>query len=126
LTPHLSLAAVTPRAPPRGAAALGAVVEREGRGEPLADALDRLGAHHEPLRPLATALSGAERYGAALLPALERAGADARNRRRRRAEEAARALPVKLLFPLVLCILPAFCLLTVVPVLLASLPRLAA
>ena len=34
-----------------------------------------------------------------------------------RAEEAARRVPVKLLFPLVLCVLPAFALLTVAPLL---------
>ena len=44
--------------------------------------------------------------------------------RRRRAEVAARKLPVKLLFPLVLCILPAFALLTVVPVIVSSLRAL--
>jgi hypothetical protein len=44
--------------------------------------------------------------------------------RRRRAEEDARRLPVQLLFPLVLCVLPAFGLLAVVPLLLASLQSL--
>ena len=44
--------------------------------------------------------------------------------RRRRAEEAARRLPVQLLFPLVLCVLPAFVLLAVVPLLLAAVPQL--
>jgi hypothetical protein len=36
----------------------------------------------------------------------------------------ARRLPVKLLFPLVLCTLPAFALLTVVPLLVGSLREL--
>jgi len=58
-------------------------------------------------------LAGAERYGTPLLPALDRLALDARLDRRRRAEEAARRVPVKLLFPLVLCVLPAFGLLTV-------------
>ena len=40
------------------------------------------------------------------------------------AEEAARRLPVQLLFPLVLCVLPAFVLLAVVPLLLAAVPQL--
>jgi tight adherence protein C len=43
--------------------------------------------------------------------------AEVRAERRRRAEAAARRVPVKLLFPLVLCVLPAFGLLTVVPLL---------
>jgi len=38
-----------------------------------------------------------------------------RRDRRRKAEEAARRIPVKLLFPLVGCTLPAFALLTVAP-----------
>jgi hypothetical protein len=44
-----------------------------------------------------------------------RALGEVRADRRRRAEEAARKVPVKLLFPLVTCTLPAFGLLTVAP-----------
>ena len=44
--------------------------------------------------------------------------------RRREAEERARRLPVQLLFPLVVCVLPAFGLLAVVPLLAGSLPAL--
>ena len=74
--------------------------------------------------PLASALRGAARYGAPLGASLERVAVDARILRRRRAEEDARRLPVQLLFPLVLCVLPAFGLLAVVPLLLASLRSL--
>jgi tight adherence protein C len=49
---------------------------------------------------------------------------DVRADRRRRAEEAARRVPVKLLFPLVLCVLPAFALLTVAPLLAGALGSL--
>ena len=45
-------------------------------------------------------------------------------RSRRRAETRARVLPVKLLFPLVFLVLPAFGLLTVAPALLSALSRL--
>ena len=41
--------------------------------------------------------------------------------RRVAAEEAARRIPVTMLFPLVMCVLPAFALLTVVPILAATL-----
>ena len=41
-----------------------------------------------------------------------------------RAEEAARRVPVRLLFPLVLCVLPAFALLTVAPLLAGALRSL--
>jgi tight adherence protein C len=69
-------------------------------------------------------LVGAERYGTPLLPGLDRLAVDARLDRRRRAEEAARRVPVKLLFPLVLCVLPAFGLLTMTPLLAGALDAL--
>jgi Flp pilus assembly protein TadB len=66
------------------------------------------------------------RYGVPLVPALERLGLELRLDRRRRAEEEARRVPTRLLAPLLCCVLPAFGLLTVVPLLVAtfrSLPR---
>jgi pilus assembly protein TadC len=44
--------------------------------------------------------------------------------RRRQAEAAARALPVRLSFPLVLCLLPAFVLLGIVPAMVPALQGL--
>jgi tight adherence protein C len=104
---------------------LAGVLDRVGRGERLADALDALAGASDALPPLIDALVASERYGAPLGPTLDQVAADARTGRRRRREEAARRVPVKLLFPLVFCTLPAFVLLTVVPVLLRSLPSLA-
>lgn len=78
----------------------------------------------EPARPLVDALLGSLREGTPLVPSLERVGDEARRRRRRRAEETARKVPIKLLFPLVLCTLPAFALLTVVPLLVSALGSL--
>ena len=49
---------------------------------------------------------------------------DVRAARRVRAAERARTAPVKMLFPLVFMILPAFLLLTVVPVLIATIRSL--
>ncbi|MDP8938520.1 MAG: type II secretion system F family protein, partial [Actinomycetota bacterium] len=69
----------------------------------------------EAVRPLVAALIASERYGAPLVAGLERLAGEVRADRRRRAEEAARKVPVKLLFPLVACTLPAFALLTVAP-----------
>jgi Flp pilus assembly protein TadB len=97
---------------------------RLGRGASTADALDALRAVGPAARPLLDALLQHDRYGTPLLPALERVAIEARARRRRRAEEAARRLPVVLLFPLVLTTLPAFVLLTVVPLLAGSLGSL--
>jgi tight adherence protein C len=64
-----------------------------------------------------------ERSGAPLGHALGVLAADLRAERRRQAEERARAVPVKLLFPLVFLALPAFVLLTVAPALLVALDR---
>jgi tight adherence protein C len=77
-----------------------------------------------PARPLLDVLVEHDRYGTPLAPALGRVGIEARARRRRHAEESARRLPVTLLFPLVLTTLPAFVLLTVVPLLAGSLGSL--
>ena len=125
LTVNLAVHAVTPRLPPSARPLLAEVVERVAVGERLADGLDGLARRAEVLRPLAVALASGERYGGALGPTLERLALEARLDRRRQAEEAARRLPVQLLFPLVACVLPAFALLTVIPLGLASLGRLA-
>lgn len=100
---------------------LRAAERRIRHGERTADALELVARDlGEPVRPLVTVLCASERYGTPLVPALEQLAREARTERRRRAEEAARRVPVKLLFPLVLCTLPAFALLTVVPLLIGS------
>ncbi|MEY2430889.1 MAG: tight adherence protein [Acidimicrobiaceae bacterium] len=122
---RLALTAVARRAPPAWASSLAALVDQIERGQRVGDALDALpDALGEPARPLVRVLAGAERYGTPLLPGLDRLAIDARLDRRRRAEEAARRVPVKLLFPLVLCVLPAFGLLTVAPLLAGALDAL--
>jgi tight adherence protein C len=94
-------------------------------GARLADALERVQeALGEAARPLIAVLLDAERYGAALAPSLERLADEARRARQRAAEERARRVPVKLLFPLVVCILPAFGLLTVAPLIAGGLRAL--
>jgi tight adherence protein C len=91
------------------------------RGGTTADALALVVDDAGPsTRPLVDALAAHDRYGTPLAPALERVAIESRLRRRRHAEEAARRLPVTLLFPLVLTTLPAFALLTIVPLLAGS------
>lgn len=119
------LASVAERAPAPLRPVLVRAHHRVERGEAvtvaLTDAGDGLGA----LGPAVTeALVVAHRTGAPLQPALQRVAAVARDRRRRAAEEAARRLPVTLLFPLVCCVLPAFVLLAVVPLLATALQSL--
>ena len=74
-----------------------------------------------PVRPLTDTLRTSARLGTPVAPALTRLAADVRADLRRRAEARARTVPVRLCFPLVGCILPAFALLTVVPVVLDGL-----
>ena len=124
LSVHQAIDAVTPCAAEPVRSTLEEVRRRVGLGARLGDALEGLDALGDPVLPLAAALRGAARHGAPLSVALDRVAADARVLRRRRAEEEARRLPVQLLFPLVLCVLPAFGLLAVVPLLLASLRSL--
>jgi tight adherence protein C len=124
LSVHQAVDAVALHAPPPVDASLAETRRRVEMGARLGDAFDALDELGDPALPLAAALRGAARYGSPLGAALERVSADARVLRRRRAEEDARRLPVQLLFPLVLCVLPAFGLLAVVPLLLASLQSL--
>jgi len=122
LNVSLAVGAVGGRAPPRLGAALRRARGEIGQGARAADALEVvLAPFGDPVRPLLSALVTSERYGAPLVPVLERLAAEVRLSRRRQAEEAARRVPVKLLFPLVLCVLPAFALLTVVPLLAGTL-----
>jgi tight adherence protein C len=95
------------------------------RGERFADALGSLRAHLGPIaQPLVDSLSAADRYGLPLAPVLERLSVEARQQRRREADGAARELPVRLAMPLVLCTLPSFVLLAIVPLLLGALSSL--
>ncbi len=105
--------------------ALSEVIRRSDGGEPFAVALEVATVELGPtVRPLINTLIASETDGAALLPALLRVSDEARRRRRVEAENRARRVPVSMLFPLVLCILPAFALLTVVPLLIGTLTEL--
>jgi tight adherence protein C len=104
------------------ATALLAAHRASAAGQPLADALGRhLGDLGDDAAGLAHVLTDHLRYGTPLDPELRRLGQEVRTARRHRAERAARRVPVRLLLPLVTCVLPAFALLTVVPLLAGSL-----
>ncbi|MEO6987179.1 MAG: type II secretion system F family protein [Aquihabitans sp.] len=119
------LASVAERAPAPLRPVLVRARHRVERGEAVAVALADVGPGLGALGPaVAEALVSAHRTGTPLQPALQRVAVVARDRRRRAAEEAARRLPVTLLFPLVCCVLPAFVLLAVVPLLATSLQSL--
>lgn len=117
---HQVIDVVRTRAPAPFVGPLTEVHRLVGLGARLGDALTPLESLGDPARPLVSALRSAAFDGVPLAPALERVAADARLRRRRAAEAAARRLPVQLLLPLVLCVLPAFGLLAIVPLLVVS------
>ena len=70
------------------------------------------------------ALAASERDGLPLAPLLERLSHEAHNERRRIAQEDAAKLPIRLSFPLVVCVLPSFVTLTIVPILVGALSSL--
>ncbi len=120
-TPYLAVETAARWAPPELGARLGDVGRACALGRSFADALDDLATRLPVLRPLADALLSSDRYGAPVGDALARLAAEQRTALRRRAEERARTAPVRLLFPLIFLVLPAFGLLTVVPAVLAGL-----
>ncbi len=88
---------------------------------PLDEALEEFATTCGPrARAFAGAVTGSLRTGIPLAPELERLGRELREDRRRRLEGKVRRLPVLLLFPLVLCVLPALGLVAIVPVLVAA------
>ena len=121
LLPVAALAAAEPHLPEELRPAFGEVQARTHRGERFADALvglsDGLG---DAARPMVDSLAAAERYGLPIAPVLERLADEARADRRRAADAAARQLPVRLAAPLVVCTLPSFVLLAIVPLLVGA------
>lgn len=125
LLPQQALAHVADAVHPLVGRAFREVEARVDRGDRFVDALailvDRLGTR--ALAFVAT-LSAGERTGMPIGPIVDRIADEARQHRRRLAESAARELPVKLAAPLVVCTLPAFCLVAIAPLLVGALSSL--
>jgi tight adherence protein B len=126
LNPHKAVIRVAERAPEalQEDLSLAAAVLRLG-GTPAAAlraAADRSGL--DELRAAAAALEAAERWGAPPAEALAARAEALRGRARLHAEAEAGRAAVRLAFPLVLCFLPAFVLLTVVPTIAGALQAL--
>ncbi|MGC4243503.1 MAG: type II secretion system F family protein [Herbaspirillum sp.] len=121
LLPAAALATAEPHLPDELRVAFAGVAMRTSRGERFADALgaltDQLG---DTASPMVDSLAAAERYGLPIAPVLERLADEARAERRRAADAAARQLPVRLAGPLVVCTLPSFVLLAIVPLLVGA------
>ena len=120
LTPYLSLQVAARSTPVAVAARLASILTTTDGGDRLADALEAEAAATPAVQPLLEVLLASERLGAPVAGALARLAADGRARARQAALARARTIPVRLLFPLVFLVLPAFLLLTVAPVLLAG------
>lgn len=125
LSPHQAVAALAADAPPPIRPGFVAVVDRMERGSALADALAALPERLGPaLTTVADTLAIAVRHGTPIADALAQLSIDARQRRRRAAEAAARKLPVRLSFPLVFATLPSFVLVAIAPAIIAALSSL--
>ncbi len=96
------------------------VASATSNGESLLDSLGHLGESAPGWRSLAMLLSSGIESGASMVDSLRRLGESERTRERRRLERQIRRLPVLLLIPTAVGVLPAFVLLTIVPLLLAS------
>jgi tight adherence protein C len=121
LTPYLSLEVAARFGPPPVAEHLAATLSAAEGGLALAESLDAEAQRTPPLSPLLALMAASERSGAPVGAALVRLAAATRAQARRTAMARSRTVPVRLLFPLVFLVLPAFLLLTVAPVVLASL-----
>jgi pilus assembly protein TadC len=123
-TPYQAVEVAARWAPPAIGARFDAVMRACELGARFDAALARAVRDAPPLRPVADALLASDRLGAPVAPALNRLAAEERAALRRRADAHARRVPVRLLFPLVFLVLPAFVLLTLVPGLASGLARL--
>jgi tight adherence protein C len=126
-SPTQALLELAQRAPPAVRPGFAAVERQLRRGHGLADALAELPRVLGPCaRELATTVAIADREGLPLTPLLDRLATEARAARRRLGEAAVKQLPVRLAFPLVTCVLPAFVLLALAPAVLGALSSLRA
>jgi len=123
-TPYLAVEVAARWSPAQVAAAFDDVLRSCRLGLDFESALDAVARARPRLRPLADALLATDRLGVPVGPVLARLAEEDRTALRRAAEAHARRVPVRLLFPLVFLVLPAFVLLTVVPGLAAGLGRL--
>lgn len=87
----------------------GRMLYETNAGTPRADALRHLAERTDvsELNSFVTSMVQADLFGVSIANTLKTQATEMRTRRRQRAEEQAQKAPVKLVFPLILCILPA-------------------
>jgi tight adherence protein C len=95
-------------------------------GLPREEAYRRIAARAgaDEVRSLMHSLASAERFGTSLTDTLVAQARELRARARSAAEAEARTAPIKLVFPLVFCFLPAFVLLTIAPIAISAIRTL--
>lgn len=94
------------------------------RGDSLSDALQEfVQLHGEGSHHLVQVLVEADRDGLPVIHTVSRLSLEMRAQRRHQAEIKMRQLPTKLALPIVLCVLPSFILLTVMPIIFVNLGR---
>jgi tight adherence protein C len=91
-------------------------------GQALRNLSDRTAV--EDIRPLAATLIQSEQLGSQIGPALRSSSDSLRTKRRLRAEEAAQKSTIKILFPLVLFILPAMLIVLLAPAMIQAVPTM--
>ena len=96
---------------------LGRTLQDVQVGVPRGEALDRLAMRTDlpELRQFVTAVRQAERYGLPIANVLRLQSTELREKRRQAAEERAMKIPVKVLFPLLFCILPTLFIVVIGP-----------
>jgi Flp pilus assembly protein TadB len=120
LTCRLAVSVVGTRHPRAELVGLSEVHSLIERGVAPIEALERWSERGGSIRSLASLMVDAERTGAPLADDLCDFASRRRRELRRDAEERARRLPVTLLVPLVVCVLPAFVMVAVVPMLVTG------
>jgi len=124
-TTHQSFIAMATFGPPRVREVLTQLLHRHAIGGRFVEALPVLHSYFGPSAiGVTSTLAAAERDGLPLAPMLERLAYEAHVERRRTAQIDAAKLPVRLVFPLVLCVLPSFVALSIVPILIGALSSL--
>jgi tight adherence protein C len=96
---------------------LGRTIQDVQVGVSRGEALDRLALRTDvpELRQFVTAVRQAERYGLPIANVLRLQSSEVREKRRQAAEERAMKIPVKVLFPLMFCILPVLFIVVIGP-----------
>ncbi len=122
-TPYAAIEVAASWCPPNAARVLASVPRQCRLGASFDATLRELAQSMPPVAPLADAIGSAARLGAPIAPTLARLASETRAELRRAAEQRARTVPIRLLFPLVFLVLPAFGLLTIAPVLLDGVAR---